>query len=259
MRIPVLSVKGGIGKSIISFLLSRELALRGEKVILLDRDQIGFSSSLAGLEEKGLLASVVDGEKCQCISHLKIGKGEVNVIKLYGDGPRLKRDLDALIKYPELGEEYSSRYASILKTTNHSHIIIDNPALSLPSDVGNKLEMATYLSMFPGSSSLRLLITDITVHHLDNTLKYIGLLDAGIKQIPSANVQMQYLAINMAPPDWDIKSLHNLSTKMAQGRISNVFVFPFKEELFQFSGTSEDLPRFSQIETLAKNVIQKRV
>ncbi|BCS93795.1 MAG: hypothetical protein MjAS7_2403 [Metallosphaera javensis (ex Sakai et al. 2022)] len=46
--------------------------------------------------------------------------------------------------------------------------------------------------------------------------------------------------------------MHDLSTKMAQGRISNVFVFPFKEELFQFSGTSEYLPRFSQIETLAK-------
>lgn len=90
MRIPVLSVKGGIGKSIISVLLAKELALKGERVILLDRDQIGFSSSLAGLEEKGLLAAIVDGEKSQFTARLKMGKGEITIIKFYGDGPRLK-------------------------------------------------------------------------------------------------------------------------------------------------------------------------
>lgn len=163
-----------------------------------------------------------------------------------------------MAKYPELAEEFSSRYASALKVMDHSHIIIDNPALSLPSEIGNKLEITTYLSTFPNISSMRLFITDITTHHLDNTIKYMDLLDAGIKQIPSAKVNTQCLAVNMTPPGWNISNLPNFSVKMSQGKLSCGFTLPFKDELFQFSGTMEDLPRLSQIEMLANNIVQKK-
>lgn len=42
--IRVLGLKGGVGKSVISAYLSKYLAERGNKVILIDRDNIGFSS-----------------------------------------------------------------------------------------------------------------------------------------------------------------------------------------------------------------------
>ncbi|PVU77575.1 hypothetical protein DDW13_00500, partial [Acidianus hospitalis] len=62
-RISVLGVKGGVGKSTISLNLGRFLAKNSKKVLLVDRDVLGFASYLTGIRGKGLLAKVVDGEE----------------------------------------------------------------------------------------------------------------------------------------------------------------------------------------------------
>ncbi|BBL47450.1 AAA family ATPase [Metallosphaera sedula] len=257
MRIPVLSVKGGIGKSTISVLLAKELALRGEKVIILDRDQLGFISSLAGIESKGMIASVVDGESCECHAHIKIGKGQVHIIKFYGDGPRLESDLNVIKNDEKLTRELTESYTLMLKSIEHSYMILDNPALSLPNEIGNMLETTSYLSLYPGTRSLRVMVSDITTHHFENTLKYIEALNLGSREIPLANVVGQFLVINMAPPGWNYRvELPNLVTEVKRGKFLGAYILPFSDDLFQFSGQIDDMPRIKQVEILANHVLK---
>jgi len=61
MRISIVSTKGGVGKSTIAISLSRELADRCKRVLLVDMDLSGFSSLIAGIREQGLISSTVDG------------------------------------------------------------------------------------------------------------------------------------------------------------------------------------------------------
>jgi ATPases involved in chromosome partitioning len=61
LRISVLSIKGGAGKSTIALTTALELTEIGRNVLLIDRDLLGYSSQLAGIRGKGLLASVVEG------------------------------------------------------------------------------------------------------------------------------------------------------------------------------------------------------
>ena len=61
LRISVLSIKGGAGKSTIALTTALELTEMGRNVLLIDRDLLGYSSQLAGIRGKGLLASVVEG------------------------------------------------------------------------------------------------------------------------------------------------------------------------------------------------------
>lgn len=58
MRIAVLKAKGGVGGSTIAASLAKYLALRGMRVLLIDRDLVGTVSELAGLRGNGLIQLV---------------------------------------------------------------------------------------------------------------------------------------------------------------------------------------------------------
>ncbi|WP_404802720.1 P-loop NTPase [Metallosphaera sedula] len=49
-----MSIKGGVGKSTISILLSIELNRLGKRLILVDMDLSGYTSFLAGIREPGI-------------------------------------------------------------------------------------------------------------------------------------------------------------------------------------------------------------
>ncbi|MEM2013622.1 AAA family ATPase [Metallosphaera sp. D4-4] len=123
MRIIILGNKGGVGKSTISLLLAKRLCELGKTVLFVDRDQIGYASWLVGIKKKGLVASVVDGEEGNYFVQRRLGEGNLQILKFYGDGPRLRGDVRLITSDSKLRRIFDEKYQEIL-SLGHDFIIL---------------------------------------------------------------------------------------------------------------------------------------
>jgi ATPases involved in chromosome partitioning len=131
--ISIVSTKGGVGKPTIAISLSRELADRGKRVLLVDMDLSGFSSLIAGIREQGLISSTVDGNDSNYLREVHTGNGTFAVLKFCGDGPRLRRDLEVIRDNEFLREEVIEAYSSMI-SKGFDFVILDNRPLANPQE-----------------------------------------------------------------------------------------------------------------------------
>jgi len=83
----VLKAKGGVGGSTVAASIAKFLALRGMKVLLIDRDLVGTISELAGLRGNGLIQLVKEeSDPRGALASLQVGRGVLDVLKLFSDG-----------------------------------------------------------------------------------------------------------------------------------------------------------------------------
>lgn len=236
--------------------LGQRALLNGGKVLLIDRDQVGFSSYLCGIEEKGLVASIVDGETHNYMTTLTMGQGSLTVLKFYGDGPRFKADLQQILSNRDIESTVKRLYSDIITRGKFDYVVLDNAALTFPTDEGVRLEMETYLQHFPSEPSLRLFVSDPSTQGINSTLNYIEFVNSyGITSGVHANVSGQVLAINMVPPGSNLELLLNaLRDAMKRVKISLGVVIPFMDNLFQYSNDLEEMPLPPQIRDLARAI-----
>lgn len=251
MRISIIGVKGGSGKSTISLLLSKALSEMGEKVLLVDRDPLGWTSRILGLEGDGLVKSIIDGKEYgEFYMTKKYNNGEIAVIKFYGEGPRFFTDVSIIHKNPVLSNKVEELYSQILKN-NFDFYVVDNPSLVDFNDEIVRHELSIFLKNFPNDKILRIYVTDPSEPSIKATIDYI-------KKIESQNnVGNGYgLIINLVPPypeELD-KSKRDLKEALEETKLNTGFVLPFIENLFQFTGKMEDLEIPEEIKLLARQL-----
>ncbi|MEM4130701.1 MAG: P-loop NTPase [Metallosphaera sp.] len=249
LRISIQSAKGGVGKSTISMNLSLALAEIGKKVILLDRDSIGFSSKLSGIEKPGLLSSVVDGIDFKAMSVLRYKKGLIKVIKLTGDGPRFKDDLSALKESDELQRKFVSTYRSIITSSPHDYFIIDNPSLITNNNELAKLEVNLYAELFPSVEPKRIYVTTNSIRAVEHTVNYMVRAERSFS-IGSA----LGFCINMVPPGYQDEAKEIVEDVVSKYNLKLGVVIEFNEEIYQYSDELIKMPILSQVRRLASTL-----
>ncbi|MEM0290274.1 MAG: P-loop NTPase [Metallosphaera sp.] len=178
VRLVILGVKGGIGKSTISALLAKELALTGRKVALLDRELLGTPSFIFGLEGKGLVSKIVDGEEPEDVTKfMRFGSGSVTLLKLLGDGERAFRDFK-VIKEGPLREKLISFYKRFFYEGNFDYVIVDNPDEAyLDLDIVRE-ELNMYYSIYPESLNIRIYVSELSRNVISSTVRYVMKLES---------------------------------------------------------------------------------
>ncbi|MCG3109773.1 Iron-sulfur cluster carrier protein [Metallosphaera sp. J1] len=248
MRIIILGNKGGVGKSTVGLLLAKRLCELGKTVLLVDRDQIGYASWLVGIKRKGLIASVVDREEGDYFVEKRIGSGNLQVLKFYGDGPRLREDVRLIISDPKLKRAFSQRYQEVL-SLGHDFIILDNKSTTFPSNEEIKLELDAYTDRFPNTRSYRVFVTDPFQLNIENTISFARKLNEEevLHNLP-VRVVGQTLVINMIPTT-RMEEMRNLVKELGN-LFSSVIFIPFLDELFSFKGSIDQLPEVDEINDL---------
>ena len=254
MRIIILGNKGGVGKSTISLLLAKRLCELGKTVLFVDRDQIGYASWLLGIKKKGLVASVVDGEEGNYFVQRRLGEGNLQILKFYGDGPRLRGDVRLITSDSKLRRIFDEKYQEIL-SLGHDFIILDNKSTTFPSNEEIKLELTAYSNFFPNARSYRVFITDPFQFNIENTISFAKKLNEEeiLSNLP-VKVVGQSLVINMIP----VAKMEEMrdAVKGINNLFLSVIFIPFLDELFSFNGSVDQLPEVDGIRELV-NLIQK--
>ncbi len=251
MRISIVGVKGGSGKSTISLLLSKALSEIGEKVLLVDRDPLGWASRILGLKGNGLVRSIIEGEEHgNYYLEKKCNGGKIAVIKFYGDGPRFFTDVSIIHKNPILSNKIEELYGQILKK-RFDFYVVDNPTLVDFDDEIVKHELSIFLKNNPKDEILRIYVTDPSEPSIKATMDYIKKLES------QNNVGEGYgVIINLVPPYPEEleKSRRDLKEILEETKLDTGFVLPFIENLFQFNSKMEDLEIPEEIKLLARQL-----
>ncbi|ABP94694.1 MULTISPECIES: ParA family protein [Metallosphaera] len=248
MRIIILGSKGGVGKSTISLLLAKRLCELGKTVLFVDRDQIGYASWLVGIRSKGLVASVVDGEEGDYFVQRKLGKGNLQVLKFYGDGPRLKEDVKLIISDPKLRTTFNEKYQEVI-SLGHDFIVLDNKSTTFPSNDEIRLEITAYSGRYPNARGYRVFVTDPFKIDIENTVSFAEKLNREevLKNLP-VKIIGQALVVNMVSPG----KIHDVRSDLRElsSMFSPMIFVPFLEELFSFSDDIARLPDVDEIRQL---------
>lgn len=245
MRFSITSIKGGVGKSTASVLLSLELNRLNKGVVLVDMDLPGYTSFLARLDGPGLLSSIVDG-----LNREKYFKDEGNtrIVKLAGDGPRMKIDVEKIRKDERLFTRFQEAYFKALSFP-HEYTIIDNYPLSSPTDEEIALEREIY-SLRHKDRCYDIKVTDSNEFDINQTLEY------AIYQKSRDSCETLALVINMIPSPSRKRTLeNNMNTLLSKIDAKVGILVPFIEELFQYSGPIRDIPRLPQFARLAEMIV----
>jgi len=248
LRISVLSIKGGAGKSTIALTTALELTEMGRNVLLIDRDLLGYSSQLAGIRGKGLLASVVEGGNGgNYISEIKRG-GTLTILKFYGDGLRFRKDIEAIHERLELRRELRLKYTRILSRKKFDYVIVDNPPLVHPRDEAVKHELDLFRDVYPDMPIRRIYVTDPLKYNLEETIDYLRV----VESLSQGGERPMALVINMVPPPLSVGPFSEVinEAKLIDSKMG-IVVVPFVEQLFQYSGEIDCIPRLEQIRRFA--------
>ncbi|MGC9106009.1 MAG: P-loop NTPase [Thermoprotei archaeon] len=161
-RLSVVGVKGGVGKSTVSLIMALRLASSSKRVLLIDRDIIGWVSYLAGVRSKGLLAKVVDGEEdyWNSVATLNFGEGKLTILKLYGDGDRLYEDTEKIHSEPGLRTKFKEVYGSILSSDSFDYFIVDNLSGVSANSPLITHELEAFYSWIQHVKNLRIYVTN---------------------------------------------------------------------------------------------------
>ncbi|AWR99208.1 AAA family ATPase [Metallosphaera hakonensis JCM 8857 = DSM 7519] len=251
LRVVILGVKGGVGKSTIGLLLAKELCERGKRVLFVDRDQMGYASWIAGIKGKGLIASIVDEQRSDYFTEIGVGKGRLTVLKFYGDGFRLKKDLEVINLDQRRRELFARLYGEVLRL-GHDVVILDNKSSTFPWSEEISLELMTYLKMFPGTPSFRIFITDPFIFNIENTISFARRLnDKKTGGSLPMKVIEQIMLINMVPFT-KLEEIRNLT--VGRDLFASVKLIPYFDQLFEFTGSVDKLPRLQEIKDIADEI-----
>lgn len=248
MRVSILSVKGGIGKSTLSLILGKYFAQNGKKALVIDRDPLGWASKIAGIKEMGILAQVVESRIVGGYYKEFSFKGRLGVFKIYGDGPRFYADAEKVIYNPSLREKFEEEYAKILKK-GFDFYIVDNPSMVMWNDLEVQLELLAFEKVLPNEKILRIYLTDNTDSTIESTKRYMENIEK------EARGRGNYFAIvvNLVPPfPEDIEKARERVRDFPGIKI----VIPFIEELFMFDKTLNELPIPEEVKTLADHLLK---
>ncbi|EWG06423.1 MAG: chromosome partitioning ATPase [Candidatus Aramenus sulfurataquae] len=250
MRISIVGVKGGSGKSTISLLLSKALAEQGENVLLVDRDPLGWSSRILGLKGDGLVKSVVEGkEPKDFYAEKNYNLGKLSVIKFFGEGPRFYTDMSIVHRSQPLMNKIEELYTQILKK-KFDFYVVDNPSYVDFNDEVVKHELSIFLKNFPDEEILRIYVTDPSEPSIAATVDYVKKLES------QSNVGKGYcVIINLVPPyPEDIDKVKiSLNEALEETKLPKGFVLPFIEKLFQLTEI-EDLEVPEEVKELARQL-----
>ncbi|AWR95240.1 AAA family ATPase [Acidianus brierleyi] len=246
MRIVVLGAKGGVGKSTISLLLSKEYVLEGKKVLLIDRDPLSWASNLIGIKDPGLLYKVVNGEKIE--GSCKTVLERLTVLKFFGDYGRFYYDIKKA-EDPSLRQKLEDAYYSILKR-NFDVYIVDNPSLVTFNDEIVEIERNMFRKALSDQKRFRIYVTDPSESSIEQTKKYIE----GLEKGAYGSEGLWGLVVNMIPPfPQEMKN-----AEYAVADIENIKIFmPFIEELFMGQYRIESVKVPEEIKALAKAIQEK--
>jgi chromosome partitioning protein len=250
MRISITGIKGGSGKSTISLLLSKALVEQGGNVLLVDRDPLGWSSRILGLEGDGLVKTIVeDRETKDFYAEKNYDFGKISVIKFFGEGPRFYTDMSIVHRSQLLLNKIEELYTQILKK-KFDFYVIDNPSYVDFNDEVVKHELSIFLKNFPDEEILRIYVTDPSEPSIRATVDYVKKLEN------QSNVGKGYcFIINLVPPypeDID-KAKMDLNEVLDETKLAKGFVLPFMEKLFQFTEI-EDLEVPEEVKELARQL-----
>jgi MinD-like ATPase involved in chromosome partitioning or flagellar assembly len=250
VRISIVSTKGGVGKSTIAISLSRELADRGKRVLLVDMDLSGFSSLIAGIREQGLISSTVDGNDSNYLREVHTGNGTFTVLKFCGDGPRLRRDLEVIRDNEFLREEVIEAYSSII-SRGYDFVILDNRPLANPQEEEAGIEWEAFRDT-KQEESYRIYVTDASEFDIEDTIRYHEWLDKD----PRDNTFPLTLVFNMIPGKERIEEMRSkIKVVMKRMSVRIGVLIPFIEELFEYSGSLDGMPRLEQAGKLAQRLL----
>lgn len=250
-RISIQGAKGGVGKSTIALGLARELALNGREVLFIDRDLLGFASFLAGIREYGLLAKAVEGRGPLPLREIRMGRGTLTVLKLFGDGMRFKSDMAVIHADPALRAELEVTYREILGKRSYHFAVVDNLPLVTPSDDVVRHELEVFRAVYPSSQITRIFVSDSSRFCINDTMNYVRVVESSPDKVGFPG----FFVINMIPPFRDQEEYLRVlrEAKESLGTKGGVLI-PFLEQLFQIKGGLESFPTVPQIRRMALNL-----
>jgi|BEDMetMinimDraft_2_1075160.scaffolds.fasta_scaffold01023_3 CO dehydrogenase nickel-insertion accessory protein CooC1 len=253
MRISVVSVKGGVGKSTISFHVGITAARAGLRTLIIDRDPTGYISKRMGLQTQGLLHSTITGEMEPFYAEVNVGKGVLGVLRIYPDSPLLFEEAYKVHRDPTLKQKFYGDYKSFLQNHDFSLYLVDNPPNIWWSDEVVINEYNNFVEALPKVKPYRLYVSDPSPMGITSCLNYAKKIE---EYAPTEDPPIG-LVVNMVPPFPDELELAKREAVGAgkELRVKVVAVIPFDERLYSYrvNRMGESMPE--QIEELAKALL----
>lgn len=174
MRIVVLRAKGGVGGSALCLSLSKYFAMKGKRVLLVDRDAISTASSMFGLSGLGLIQLVKNEESYErAIARVDVGRGSITVLKVFSDGVPVEYEREDLLKYRE---KLSTIYGRILREGNFDLVIVDTMPATTPLEPIVGWEYSTYMSYSEDKTSKYILVSEPSRTSIEASVRYYRVL-----------------------------------------------------------------------------------
>jgi|BEDMetMinimDraft_2_1075160.scaffolds.fasta_scaffold00859_2 cellulose biosynthesis protein BcsQ len=249
MRILLGGIKGGVGKTTIALVLGRRLARLGHRILIVDRDIIGWASKILGVSnEEGLLNCTLEGKR-DCFNSLKIVNGVLGVVRFYPVAHTFRNSVNKVAENPKMLENVTETYREILKE-NFELFLVDNPPNVLPSDPVWSLEFKAFSLTLDTPNSF-LFISDPTPFGMDAVVRYARYMQEDPEFIPFKHVG---LVVNMVPPIPDQEAITMRKMREVCGEVGAEIctMIPFNDSLFNYGEREEDYPE--EVDELAGEV-----
>ncbi|EHP70912.1 CobQ/CobB/MinD/ParA nucleotide binding domain-containing protein [Metallosphaera yellowstonensis MK1] len=250
MRISIFSHKGGVGKSTISVSMALELSALGNDVLLIDRDLVGYASSLCGIKGGGLLSYVIDEGSRDFFREFK-NRGTFSVLKFYGDGPRFKDDIRLIQRDERLMKTLRKEYRDVLTSRKYDYVILDNMGMATFNDEPVKLEHDLFQEVYPEMRKGRIYVTDSLGFNFRDAMAYMKYNES----LNPGDGRPIAFVINMIPPGGGLRVEAMVREVQGFDPSISVILVPFIEELFQYSGAIVGFPEVPQIHRFVRSLV----
>jgi ATPases involved in chromosome partitioning len=170
VRVEILGVKGGVGKTTIAVHLSKDLATQGKRVLFIDKDFNGWGSSALGVTSRGLLWWIANGGPKDFVREVR---RNLTVLRLYPTSPEFYDLMLRIHKKTELMSEGGKVYKEILTSEEFDYCIVDNPVNTSSEDEGTKHEIQFFFMAKPRERLVGLFVSDPSSAGLRATWEYL--------------------------------------------------------------------------------------
>jgi len=206
IRINIVSIKGGVGKSLIAFKLAVKLSRSNKKVVLVDRSLSKSISSISGIRDE-------------------IRKGNY------------WKDLDGLravrFDYPADESQIIEEYKNLM---TYDVMIVDNP--SLPSDEFFDLDLTSWVKASNSYTYNSIVILTPPGELMDQTLKMMLSMNDYLKEIIKGNLSSTMTTVQLFRPLGivinEVKNEYQIDYDKIRRYLGKpvIIKIPFKKTLF---------------------------